>query len=127
MRIIDEKLLSRFRGPGFCDWCKKYVRGRHPHHLWRRGIGGAWRMDLAINLAALCYAFQGGDNCHERAHSGEILRCDLLAIVAAREGVQQADIEREMWRLRRTTDGTPASDLSPLHPRPGLFLPPFTS
>jgi hypothetical protein len=56
-------------------------------------------LDVAINLVAL----GGADscNCHGRVHSGQILRIDLLAIVAARESTTQDAIKAEIARLRK--------------------------
>lgn len=98
MRIVDEKTLALFRGPGQCEFCKKVVSRREPHHIFSRGAG---RLDVAINLVSLCAAFAGGDNCHAAYHNGDIARYDLLAIVAYREGRLQHEIEAEIWRLRR--------------------------
>ena len=58
---------------------------------------------MAWNLIALCETFTGGDNCHDSVHAGCILREDLLAIVAQREGVLQADIRERIDMLRRIT------------------------
>lgn len=94
MRIVDEQLLEEFRhGP--CCWCGK--RGpTDAAHVFARGMGGGSRLDVRINLCSLCRA------CHWFSHSGHRpLRCDLLALVAAREGLQQAEIEREIFRLLR--------------------------
>lgn len=103
MRVKDENLLALFRGAGPCGWCNRWCRERHPHHLFGRGMGGAWRLDIRVNLIALGGPFDC--NCHGQVHQGHIQRCDLLAVVAAREGVQQADIEAEVYRLRRERKG----------------------
>jgi hypothetical protein len=58
-------------------------------------MGGGGRLDIRINLLALCW------QCHNEVHAGHIQRCDLLAIVAARENCLQADIVSEIARLRR--------------------------
>lgn len=95
MKIIDEALLQEFRDKQRCEWCGR-VGIVQPHHLWARGMGGGGRLDVRINLIALCA------NCHSRHHQGgRPLKCDLLADVAAREGMMQDDIEREIYRLRR--------------------------
>lgn len=101
MKIIDEATLDLFRGPGLCEVCGKLVISREPHHLYCRGIGSGGRLDIRINLIALCAVFSGGDNCHARAHRGEIKRESLLEIVARREGTTSSSIEEEVWRLRR--------------------------
>lgn len=95
MRVIDEKLLKEFRTVGRCDWCGKHA-GRDPHHLFTRGMGSGGRLDVRINLATLCRA------CHNRVHAGQIMRADLLAIVAQREGWLQDEITEAIHLLRRT-------------------------
>lgn len=94
MKVIDEKLLGEFRG-WLCEWCG-LREWSVPHHLWARGMGGGGRLDVRINLISLC-AF-----CHNDVHAGLIQRCDLLAVVAARERTTQGRIEAEIYRLRRT-------------------------
>jgi hypothetical protein len=97
MRIVDEKILDEFRGPGKCEWCGYVTRWkRDPHHLWTRGMGGGGRLDIRINLISLCRL------CHDAVGLGHIARCDLLAVVASRESTTQSQIEEEIWRLRRT-------------------------
>ncbi len=81
-----------------CEWCKKRVRRREPHHIFSRGSG---RIDHRYNLISLCAVFSGGSNCHHEVHQGHILRESLLAIVAQREGVSQTDIRATLLRLRR--------------------------
>ncbi len=98
MKIIDEPTLDCFRGPGVCELCLKRVKNRDPHHIHTRGAG---RLDIRINLIALCTAFSGGDNCHQRAHDGHVPRDRLLAIVAKREGWKVEDIINTIWELRR--------------------------
>lgn len=96
MKIVDEKLLSLFRRGGPCEYCKRMTIRRQPHHIFCRGLNSARRLDVAINLIALCL------QCHADFHNGRILRCDLLALVAAREGRLQGEIEAELYRLRRS-------------------------
>ncbi len=96
MKVIDEGLLDEFRSAGRCEFCGKHFQSRHPHHLWARGMGGGSRLDVRINIIALC------PPCHNATHAGIIMRPDLLAVVAAREGLLQSQIEEEIWRLRRT-------------------------
>lgn len=104
MKIIDNKLLSEFRTPGRCEHCKAWCEIREPHHLWGRGMGGGSRLDIRINLISLGQVFQCP--CHRDFHDGHILKATLLALVAAREGCLQSDIEREIWRLRRAPKGS---------------------
>ena len=102
MKIIDEELLDCFRGAGLCEYCGKLVVRREPHHLFCRGMGSGGRLDVRINLVAICATFSGGDNCHARAHSGEITRSELLEIVAAREQTTVEEIEATIHLMRRT-------------------------
>ena len=95
MKILDPDLLMEFRCKTRCEWCRVSTRtGLDAHHLFARGRGEAFRLDVRINLAALCRA------CHNAVHAGNILRCDLLAVVAAREGRLQDEMEAEIRRLR---------------------------
>lgn len=66
-----------------------------PHHVWAKGMGGAGRMDVAVNLIALDI------HCHAAVHAGKITRNKLLTIIAKREGTTVAAIERKIYRLRR--------------------------
>jgi hypothetical protein len=94
MRIEDESCLDLFRKAGRCGWCRK-SRPTDPHHLWGRGHGGGFRLDVPINLIALCRA------CHDEFHDGKIARFDLLAMVAQRENVLQGEIESVYWFIQR--------------------------
>lgn len=96
MQVISEKTLDLFRAAGACDWCKRFVQRREPHHLYRRGMGGGGRLDVQRNLAGLC------QRCHHDLHLGLITRADMLAVVAAREKCTQQDIKSEIARLRRS-------------------------
>jgi len=93
MRIVNPELLDAFRWKMACEWCGARGTGFDPHHIYSRG----WcRLDVRINLLSLCRA------CHSAHHAGNRpLRCDLLAVVAAREGLLQDDIITELWRLYR--------------------------
>lgn len=99
MRIENKPLLAEFRGAGRCSWCGKNVSRLEPHHyFFSRGAGGS---DVRINLVGLCSVFGGGDDCHHMAHNTrEIRRCDLLAVVAVREGLRQDEIEEALYGLR---------------------------
>jgi hypothetical protein len=96
MILVDENLLYRFRGPGKCEWCDKHHQARHPHHLLARGMGGGGRLDHRLNLIALCPV------CHNEVHCGVIMRCDLLAKVAVREGILQREILNKLYEIRRS-------------------------
>jgi hypothetical protein len=92
--IISERTLDRFRLGGYCGFCRRYTF-IEPHHIVSRGIGGSHRIDLPINIVGLCVT------CHRMHHDGRRpLKCDLLAIVAGREGIFQNEIEATLNRLR---------------------------
>ena len=94
MIITNELLLDEFRAKVECAWCgRRTLQGCHPHHIFSRGAG---RLDVRINIVNLCW------RCHFDHHNGlRPLRCDLLAVVAARENVLQPDIKAVVYLLRR--------------------------
>lgn len=92
MKIEDPDLLFQFRLKLRCEHCGK--RGPvDPHHLFSRGFGGGTRLDIAINLIALCR------KCHDEFHNGKIKLFDLLKIVAKRHNRSAGSIEKEINRL----------------------------
>lgn len=102
MIVKNPALLKEFSGPGVCSWCGKSVSSRDPHHVVARGAGGGHRLDISINIVSLCTTFAGGGNCHHMAHNGrEITKSDLLAVIAAREGCLQDEIQVCVWLLLR--------------------------
>lgn len=89
-------MLDLFRAAAECEWCGERNRGRlDPHHLFGRGVGGGTRLDVRINLVALCR------QCHGKLHNGNIERAALLMVVAKREQMTVDAVEREYWRLWR--------------------------
>ena len=105
MIIRDVPLMREFSGPGRCEYCGRVCRKRDAHHVFSRGAG---RLDIRINLIGLGTVPPDGCGCHHAYHAGKIPRCDLLAVVAAREGLLQSDIEAAIYRLRRTPGEKPA-------------------
>lgn len=97
MKIVDELLLDQFRAAGHCELCGKWSPTRDPHHLARRGMGGGGRLDVRINIIALCWL------CHLRVHDGVIPRKEIIRLVAAREGISPEALVDEIHRLRRTS------------------------
>src|ERR1700722_12838836 len=72
VKVINEPLLSSMRVPGLCESCRELCMRREPHHILTRGMGGASRMDVRINLVSLC------PPCHRAHHDGnDPLTCDL--------------------------------------------------
>lgn len=98
MIIRNERFLDTQRGPGFCEYCRKHVRSRSPHHVFTRGSG---RIDCRFTCLSLCDVFSGGSSCHHRAHSGEIARADLELLLADINGVMQADVLSAVYLIRR--------------------------
>lgn len=92
MRVINESLLAEFRIVG-CEHCKKPLP-TEAAHLWARGMGGAGRLDVRINLLGLCR------QCHQSSHDRPC-HADMLLLVAVREDVGQWDIEEVIHLLRR--------------------------
>lgn len=98
MKIVNDKALDFARGPGYCDWCRKLVSNRNPHHVFSKGAG---QVDARFNIAAICETFSGGLNCHHLVHTGEIDDDDILIMVAEREDVIQDDIKSLVMLIRR--------------------------
>jgi hypothetical protein len=90
--LVDREALARCHDRP-CEWCGRAWRARHAHHVFGRGLGGAHRIDADWTLSTLCWV------CHSDTENGKRpLFEDVLAKVAAREGVLQIDIE-EAWRI----------------------------
>lgn len=98
MKIEDDAMLERFRLSPRCEHCGRPTpQGCDPHHLFKRGMGGGSRLDLAAFLIALPRI-----PCHADAESGAIKRNALLKIVGQREGVPWRQIEEVKDILLRT-------------------------
>lgn len=96
--LVDEACLDRFRAPGECEYppCRVWLKRRQPHHIFCRGLGGAWRLDHPWFLVSLC------PPCHGDFQANRLERSKAVEIAAAREGVKPEEIEAEFYRLRRT-------------------------
>ncbi len=95
MKIISEATLKLFRGLHRCEWCRGLWHC-DAAHVFGRGVGGGFRLDVPINLVSLCRP------CHDAHHAGrEPTRSDLLAIVAARHNLLQPVVEEALKLLRR--------------------------
>lgn len=99
MKIRNPRAITqcRERAAGICEHCRRWVGFGHVHHIRGKGMGGGSRIDHVWNLIFLCVF------CHLAVHLGKILRCTLLALVAAREGCLQHEITAEIDRLLRET------------------------
>lgn len=99
MKIINNKLLATFRQTPACEICHDRARCQ-PHHIICRGAGGGRRLDVRINLVAVCVF------CHARLHGGsggQVLRVEeLLTLVAHRERISvDVDLLSVLWWLLR--------------------------
>lgn len=99
MRVVDPDALDRIRALP-CAWC-----GARPlseaAHLFARGHGGGLRVDLRQNLVSLCRLD------HQMHHDGhEPTRVQLLAVVAAREGITVEQLQDLLWRVMRAEKGS---------------------
>lgn len=121
MKIIDEPLLDLFRAPGPCERCLRPQPRREPHHVRAKGMGGGSRLDVRINLVALCTA------CHRFIQGNRQREAGILAIIAEREGTTPEAIHEEIDRLLRLPKGYPLDREQDVAPRvpdvpPGLYL-----
>ncbi len=99
MRVVDPVMLQRCRDAKVCEYCRKPAKC-DPAHIFSRGAG---RLDIAVNLVALCR------HDHSMSHAGEVpTKRDLLAIVANRDGCKVADIEAVINYFRKLPKGTDA-------------------
>jgi hypothetical protein len=91
----NPKLLQKTRERMCCEWCGR-PGAIQAAHVYAKGFGGGFQLDHPYNTLALCV------QCHAQHHNGERqIKDDLLALIAAREGVLQSDLEAELLRLRR--------------------------
>lgn len=124
MKILDEAMLLEFRCKPMCEHCGRRTQtGLDPHHIIAKGMGGANRMDVLLNLVALCR------QCHMQVHDGHISRTTLLGIVARREDMSATEVfdtlrrkEREASRHYREADQR-ADGRQPDHQGPGVADP----
>lgn len=98
MKIVNDKLLALYRGPGRCDLCKMSCREREVHHLMSKGAGGGSRMDIPINLCSVGVAFSPCV-CHREFHAGSLPRREFIVAVANREFIDPDYVEETLLRL----------------------------
>ena len=90
----ENALKDRSGQEGACLWCRRRADRLDPAHIIATGMGGGRRLDHPWNVVPLCR------ECHNDHHQGQRpLPCDLLLMVAHREGVLQEDVERELYRI----------------------------
>lgn len=101
MNVVCEKTLDLFRLPnGPCEWCGRSLP-TVAAHVRARGRDNTRRMDLRINVCAIC------NFCHSQSHNGDLEKpapwndlphdepdeqFTFLSIVAARENCGQGQI-----------------------------------
>lgn len=97
MRIESPETVDRFRHARRCEFCGKSTPGgTDPAHVFSRGRGDAWRLDVPECLVSLCRL------CHTANHAGNRPnREDLLLIVGGRECILLDDLLELLWELRR--------------------------
>lgn len=101
MRWPDEQLLDEFRFAPSCEACGRRVMPLDPHHCYRtRGQGGT-RIDLRINLIALCRL------CHTQAGIDSAFNRTLQAKIAQREGTTTERIVDYLNLVLRTDKSQP--------------------
>ena len=100
MKIVNREVLRQFSEKTRCEMCGRLCpQGCDAAHVFSRGAG---RLDISINLIALCRGFDknGWVSCHQDHHSGKLTQYDLLAIVSRREKVLQDAIIEVVYFLR---------------------------
>lgn len=97
MKLINETLMQEFRESPFCECCYLPTFGRaDPHHVECRGMGGANRLDIRINLIGLRRL------CHNDAPKKKAL---MLKLIAKRERTTVEDIVAVVAWLKRLPKG----------------------
>lgn len=98
MRIENEAVLDKFRSSSICEFCLHPIgRGvrAEPHHVRAKGLGSGHRLDVSLNIVALCMYD------HRKFHDGNIPRSALLQVVANRYFVEPDVIEEAINILIR--------------------------
>lgn len=102
MKLPNKNLMEELRRSSNCEACFYPTPfGADPHHVECRGFGGGSRMDVRINLIALCRF------CHDEAPKKKAL---MLKLIAQREGLSVEDIQAVVALLKRLpTDASQAT------------------
>src|SRR5947209_1902092 len=100
MIVVNEPLLQYFRTRPMCEHCG-LRKGVEPHHVFGRGAGGGTRLDIVVNLIALC------PGCHRAAQAYRIPQFEVISIVARREGLLVAEVKAAVYRMRQREKGRP--------------------
>lgn len=80
----------------FCELCLSPSTGHLDcHHVRKRGSGGGFRLDTALNLVALCPGLMGG-KCHVLKGDDPKMRPMFEELIAKREGLPDAAAVRDV-------------------------------
>jgi hypothetical protein len=110
MRVVNESLLSEFRTAPRCEICGRRVYPLQPDHYRCRGMGGGSRLDIRINIAALC------PPCHtEYQEAPRWKRRKVLEVIAKREKTTPEDIEAVVNFILRLPKGAAKPTFSYTH------------
>jgi hypothetical protein len=110
MKIINKDLIRAFREPGNCEFCGRYCKAREAHHWQPKGMGNGCQLDVRFNLICVGSTPLWQCTCHTQMESGEIYRRDVLAKIAALNGLLQDQVERAIFILVRLPKNTPLED-----------------
>ena len=99
MKIPDTDILALFRGSGKCEMCGKQCRQREPSHLWGKGHGGGFTLNIRINLMAMGSTPNFCCQCHNEHHQGKIGVAEMVEKVAKREKETEDDITDVIFAL----------------------------
>lgn len=102
MKILSATLLDQFRTPGRCEICQAQCKRKEPHHIFACGTGCHKQLDVPINLVSLGSSALFCCACHTRYHQEhKPTRIEMLAIAAAREGMDADECQEAIWFLQR--------------------------
>ncbi len=89
-RVVDPQAINDARLP-YCEYC---LEGGEieVHHILTRG---SRHDDIKENLISLCKW-----KCHAKAHTAQISKAELWAIVAEREGMTVDEVEDMVRGMR---------------------------
>ena len=97
MKVVCEKTLAVFREAGRCELCGRPCNRCYPHHVLCRGMGGGARLDVPLNLVAVC------EDCHGAIHAGGISQKKVIEAVAYRERTPEELILPALHAMVRIT------------------------
>ena len=93
--IEDDALLNYYRNQERCSRCLQPCWPCEPHHCYRKGMGGGSRMDVCLNILAVCRA------CHQHLQEAPGGREEGWRLIEKREGLEEGQAEAAVWVLLR--------------------------